>query len=198
MWRLIKDILPTRAKLKNKGISLDLLCPLCHLEEESASHLFLQCDLMKFTLFASHLGFHVPLNTDLHYWILKWLTCQDALGSQLFCTLLWKFWTAINNVVFNGIQLEPVRIAEEAMSFVQEYNAANPIKRGRISSSLPNILPAAPRPLFSIFVDVGCCVLGPTTWGLVIKNQDCNCVFSACKRDERYCSRTSHGGGVGN
>ncbi|MCI26385.1 DNA-directed RNA polymerase III subunit RPC6, partial [Trifolium medium] len=138
---------------------------------------------MKITLFASHLGSHVPLNIDLHDWILKWLTCQDTIGSQLFCTLLWKFWTARNNVVFNGIRLDPIRLAEEAMSFVHEFNAENPTRRGRISSSLANNLPVVPRPLFSIFVDAGCCALGPT-WGLVIKNQDYNSVFSACKRDD--------------
>jgi hypothetical protein len=184
MWRLTKDILPTCANLHKKGISLDLLCPMCHLEEESASHLFLQCELMKLTLFASHLGSHVPLNIDLHDWILKWLTCQDALGSQLFCTILWKFWTARNNVVFNGIRLDPTRLVEEAMSFVQDFNAANPTRRGQITISPTINLPAAPRPMFSIFVDAGCCALGPTTWGLVIKNHDCISVFHACKRDD--------------
>jgi ribonuclease HI len=139
---------------------------------------------MKLTLFASHLGSHVPLNIDLHDWILKWLTCQDDLGSQLFCTILWKFWTARNNVVFNGIRLDPTRLVEEAMSFVQDFNAANPTRRGRITISPTINLPAAPRPMFSIFVDAGCCALGPTTWGLVIKNHDCISVFHACKRDD--------------
>jgi hypothetical protein len=42
MWRLAKNILPTRANLYKKGISLDLQCPLCHQEVESTNHLFLQ------------------------------------------------------------------------------------------------------------------------------------------------------------
>jgi hypothetical protein len=75
MWRLAKNILPTRSNLHKKGILLDLQCPLCHDENESSHHLFLKCNLLKVYLFASYLGSHIPTDIDLHDWILKWLTC---------------------------------------------------------------------------------------------------------------------------
>ncbi|CAJ2671909.1 unnamed protein product [Trifolium pratense] len=151
MWRLTKNILPTRANLHKKGISLDLQCPLCHHEVETTNHLFLHCDLMKLTLFASHLGSHMPLQVDLFDWILSWLTCHDTLGTQLFCTILWKFWAARNNVVFRGDKLEPVCLVDEAMSFVQEFNDANPPRRGRVSLPLIAVTPPVSRPSFSVF-----------------------------------------------
>ncbi|GAU33864.1 hypothetical protein TSUD_66510 [Trifolium subterraneum] len=43
MWRLTKNILPTRANLHKKGISLDLQCPLCHHEEFSEANPPRQC-----------------------------------------------------------------------------------------------------------------------------------------------------------
>jgi hypothetical protein len=107
MWRLAKDILPTRKNLHKKGITLDILCPLCHNEVESAKHLFMHCDLFRLSLFASHLGCHTPRDIDIHDWLLKWLTCQDSLGVQFFCILLWKFWAARNAVVFKGTPLDP-------------------------------------------------------------------------------------------
>jgi len=100
MCRLAKNILPTRENLSKKGVSLEKQCPLCHGGIESTNHLFMQCNLMRLTLFASQLGSHMPFEVDLHDWILSWLTCQDQLGSQLFCSILWKFWTGRNNVVF--------------------------------------------------------------------------------------------------
>ncbi|GAU21787.1 hypothetical protein TSUD_329120, partial [Trifolium subterraneum] len=117
IWRLAKNILPTRTNLHNKGIKLDLQCPLCFREEESSQHLFLKCDIFKLTLFASHLG--------------------------------------RNASVFNGIKLDPGRLALDVTSFVHDFNEANP-------------------PSMS----------GPTVWGLVLRNSDGETIFSACKREE--------------
>lgn len=91
MRRLADNILPTRTNLQKKGVTLDLQCSLCHREDESAKHLFLNRDLFKMSLFASYLGSHIPGHIDLHAWLLKWFTCKDPLGVQFFCTLLWKF-----------------------------------------------------------------------------------------------------------
>lgn len=181
MWRLAKDILPTRTNLQKKGIILDLQCPLCHREVESAKHLFLNCDLFKLSLFASHLGSHIPGQIDLHDWLLKWLTCKDSLGVQFFCTLLWKFWAARNSSVFKGLPLNPSRLAAEAMSFVHEYNEANPrrcTRRAEVNSPTPSN-----STLFSIFVDAGCGTGETTGWGLIVKNQVGETVLSMCKRD---------------
>jgi len=130
MWRLAKNILPTRANLQKKGITFDTLCPLCHCEQESSQHLFLKCNLMKLSMFASHLGSHIPPDVDLHDWILKWLTCQDSLGAHFFCTLLWKFWAGRNAAVFKGSPLDPSLLAADAMNSVHEFNEANR-RRGR-------------------------------------------------------------------
>ncbi|CAJ2652968.1 unnamed protein product [Trifolium pratense] len=105
-------------------------------------------------------------------------------GTQLFCTILWKFWAARNNVVFRGDKLEPVCLVDEAMSFVQEFNDANPPRRGRVSLPLIVVTPPVSRPSFSVFVDAGCKLNGPTVWGLVLKNHDRITTFSACKCDD--------------
>lgn len=182
MWRLAKNILPTRSNLHKKGILLDLQCPLYHDEHESSHHLFLKCNLLKLSLFASHLGSHIPNDIELHDWILKWLTCQDPLGVQLFCTLLWKFWAARNVTVFKGVTLNPTVLANEAMAFVFEFNEANPRRNTRIVSTVPATQPLPM--LFSIFVDAGCCVGGPTVWGLTIRNQMGEVVLSKCNKED--------------
>lgn len=103
-WRLARDILPTRANLhKKKGINLDLACPLCNREVETSSHLFMHCNFVRLILFASQLGSHIPEAVELNVWIVKWLAYKDMLGTQLFCTLLWKLWFARNQIVFKGV-----------------------------------------------------------------------------------------------
>jgi ribonuclease HI len=184
MWRLAKNILPTRANLHKKGIHLDLICPLCSREEESSQHLFLKCDIFKLTLFASQLGSHIPIDIDLHDWILKWLVCQDPLGVQLFCTLMWKFWDGRNAVVFKGWQMDPTRLALEALNFVHEFNEANPSRNRRVMGSQTISQPSRCTSLFSLFVDAGCCNSGHTVWGLVLRNLNGETVLSACKRED--------------
>jgi hypothetical protein len=93
---------------------------------------------------------HIPMSVDLYDWILSWLTCQDSLGTQLFCSLLWKFWACRNNAIFKGTPMEPIRRAEEVMQFVQNFNEANPPRSVRPHSA---VLPVSSPPLLSVFVD---------------------------------------------
>lgn len=115
MWRLEKNILPTRQNLQRKGIYLDTLCPICHADVETVEHLFMNCQLAKLSMFASPLGSHAPINTDMHCWLLEWLTCRIKEGSQLFCVILWKLWYERNQAVFKGDATEPVTIAQSAV-----------------------------------------------------------------------------------
>jgi hypothetical protein len=54
----------------------------------------------------------------------------------------------------------------------------------RVSLPLCTILPSVSGTSFSVFVDAGCNLNGPTAWGLVIKNHDRITTFSACKCDD--------------
>jgi hypothetical protein len=183
MWRLGRNILPTRVNLQKKGISLDTSCPLCHNAPENAQHLFMHCNMLKLVLFASPLGCHPPLNVDLNCWLLDWLSCSDTISSQLFCTLLWKFWYARNQSIFKGFPVEPLRLAQTALQFVQDFNAANlkptpsqDITRERNTSFVPCRQ-------FSMFVDADCFSNAQTGWGLVLKDLSGSVLWSACKRE---------------
>jgi hypothetical protein len=47
LWRIAHNILPTRSRLKELGLTQEGECPFCHIEEESCLHLFKDCDLAK-------------------------------------------------------------------------------------------------------------------------------------------------------
>ncbi|CAJ2638124.1 unnamed protein product [Trifolium pratense] len=122
LWRLGKNILPTRANLVRKGVQIENLCPQCHSAPETIDHLFLHCHLTQLTWFASQLGARVPQSVPVHIWLLQGLTCDDTRGAQLFCVLMWKIWNARNNLVFNNKFVDPIAIAQEAMYFMQELS----------------------------------------------------------------------------
>lgn len=181
IWRLVKNILPTRSNLQRKGIVLDTSCPFCHYEIETAEHLFMNCNMSKLVLFASPLGSHSPINVALNCWILEWLSCADKEGTQLFCTILWKIWFARNQIVFNGTATDPVNLAQTAVQFLQEFNVANVKGRPQQPSRRRTTEGPPPADCHHMFVDAGCFSNGTTGWGLILKNQDGRVVHSACK-----------------
>jgi hypothetical protein len=130
LWRLAKNILPTRANLAKKGVQIENLCPLCNSEPETIDHTFLHCQIARLTWFASQIGVHAPQSMPLNQWLLQGLTCEETMGTQLFCVLLWKIWGARNNLIFKNKPINPIEVAQDAMSFVQElpsyHQARNP------------------------------------------------------------------------
>jgi ribonuclease HI len=184
MCRLGRNIIPTRVNLQKKGISLDTSRPLCHNAPENAQHLFMHCNLLKLVLFASSLGCHPPLNVDLNCWLLEWFTCSDKLGTQLFCTILWKFWFARNQFIFKGFPIDPVRLAQTALQFVQDFNIANLKSRPSQAATRERNTSTPPLRQFSMFVDAGCFSNAQTGWGLVLKDHSGVVIWSACRRDD--------------
>lgn len=123
--------------------------------------------MAQLTWFSSQLGIHVPQLIDINQWLLQGLTCEDTMGSQIFGTLLWKLWGARNQVVFNHKPLNPIEVAQAAMTFVQELNTGNP-SANVLDLQTPNQRQLPPVIEESrINVDVGCFSNGSTGWGLV-------------------------------
>jgi hypothetical protein len=66
VWRLAKNILPTRGNLSKKGVKIEPLCPFCNSDIEIIEHLFMKCNIAKLVWFSSCLGIHVPENKPLN------------------------------------------------------------------------------------------------------------------------------------
>ncbi|XP_045789429.1 uncharacterized protein LOC123884387 [Trifolium pratense] len=183
LWRLGKNILPTRANLVRKGVQIENLCPQCHSAPETIDHLFLHCHLTQLTWFASQLGARVPQSMPVHIWLLQGLTCDDTRGAQLFCVLMWKIWNARNNLVFNNKLVDPIAIAHEAMYFMQELSPSPHENNATLMQDA--VLAAQPMPSAPhvFYVDGGCFSGNATGWGMVIYNQSGHVVLSACRKE---------------
>lgn len=125
LWRLGKNILPTRANLPKKGMQMEPLCPLCNGAAESQEHLFMYCQPTQLLWFTTKLGIHVPSHISLNSWLLRWLKSPDQLATQLFCITLWKIWWVRNQIVFNKGEFNPIIIAGSIADFTEDFNMAN-------------------------------------------------------------------------
>jgi hypothetical protein len=71
LWRLSSNTLPTKTNLASRFGMESALCPLCHLEDESYSYLFLNCSKVKPIWFG--------LNWSLHFERLPLVSGADFL-----------------------------------------------------------------------------------------------------------------------
>lgn len=97
VWKLLHDSIPTLLTLKNRGIPTNSSCPMCKEEEDSTSHLFLQCLFARACWHGSSLVVHTFDLRDLSVqdWICNVLSCyknldQDKMNYvQAIFTYLW-------------------------------------------------------------------------------------------------------------
>ena len=66
-WRACADILPTKKRLQDKGIELDLRCYLYQAEVETVQHLFSECPLMTVALHVAGIISH-PTKEEEETW----------------------------------------------------------------------------------------------------------------------------------
>ncbi|XP_058762882.1 uncharacterized protein LOC131636268 [Vicia villosa] len=100
MWRVIKNILPSKENLQSKGVMTDGLCPLCYSEAESTCHLFLRYAFVKKVIFSSLLEIRLPDASDIADWLDDIFKKKDFKLGQLVATFLWKIWKFRNFVIF--------------------------------------------------------------------------------------------------
>ncbi|KAF4363059.1 hypothetical protein F8388_013423 [Cannabis sativa] len=111
-WQILRDALPTRAKLGQIMTLPSVLCPLCNDEEETSIHLFWQCSFAKAVWYGSLWG----IRTDsflFHDWMgwLQWFNCSRNLPNNLVVSY------------FNALQREDHQLLNGA---VERFYAAVP------------------------------------------------------------------------
>lgn len=97
--------------------------------------------------------------------------------------IIWLVSKARNDVVFNNLKPDPVRITAVAADFVAEYNVANASRVSNHAISTPDQMSDECQ-LKRLFVNAGSFSDGITCWGLCVVDQNENIIFNACKRDQ--------------
>jgi ribonuclease HI len=170
LWRLARNIIPTRKNLSRKGISLVMCCPLCHHGTEDVDHLFMHCPASMAVWFASPLGIRIPSHLDFLAWMKHWLTVPDVFAQQLFCITLWMIWRHRNFTVFKNSEFVPIIIAKTAAVFTDEFNTAAKNPSVVQTSLLKPFWTPPKRGQIKVNVDADCFADGRTGWGMVARN----------------------------
>lgn len=130
IWRACNDVISTRANLRKRSIDIDAISSLCNLVQETTSHCFMFCDILKRIWFASHLALRLFKyhNLSLVDWFMNWFKLEKSpplvninivASIIIYCSFIWKF---RNDVVFGKENVIPSKIIFDSCRIIQELN----------------------------------------------------------------------------
>ncbi|KAL6228112.1 hypothetical protein ACLB2K_002066 [Fragaria x ananassa] len=123
IWRLCRDIVPTRAALHRKFYVSDMTCVFCNKGVETGLHLFRDCSMA--CIFWKHNPLHLKSQSFPGVTIAEWIgVVMDRLSGQqldVFFVSLWALWTERNNILWKGRSCDPFNMSIWALQFLEDY-----------------------------------------------------------------------------
>ncbi|XP_004301837.1 PREDICTED: putative ribonuclease H protein At1g65750-like [Fragaria vesca subsp. vesca] len=139
VWRLMRNILPTKVALSKKICMEEQLCPFCRTENETALHLFKECSGAACMLIISPLGLRARNHgaNNMEEWVVGMMDVLTTGQVEMFFMLLWALWVERNNMVWQGTSFDPINTVTWSMLLLQEYQNLHPcetkLKRRKVS-----------------------------------------------------------------
>lgn len=126
LWRVCNNVLLIRDNLFKRGVTQDLLCPICGLYSETVVHALWSCEsavavwmeskknIQKLSLTASSgFGFFESL-----------MNLLDDEDLVLVTSLARRIWMRRNSFIFDGAFLPPAQLVQQGLASLEEYRAA--------------------------------------------------------------------------
>ncbi|CAN1253998.1 Putative ribonuclease H protein At1g65750 [Linum perenne] len=127
LWRVARGILPLRANLIRRRISVPPECGLCNTDQENESHLFLICPKAKEIWRAAGLLEIIrdyAATSSFADWLGDLLKLNDAPVQCQSAMILWGIWGERNQIVWRRESKTPNLVADGALSILEEWRTA--------------------------------------------------------------------------
>lgn len=142
VWRLCRNNIPVRNRLRGKGINIPITCPLCNQDIEHLLHLFFDCQ------FADSCWQSVDLRYDMREVhsaperLLQKLTNAKHDEVVVVCLVLWGIWFWRNKRVWQNQFINPSIAMENTFKMYKDWKSARKrsvTKRAVINSDVSNL-----------------------------------------------------------
>ncbi|XP_074300633.1 uncharacterized protein LOC141631924 [Silene latifolia] len=130
LWRIITNMLPIGKEFERRKIGETFRCGMCAGSEdylETSEHLFRDCHISARIWAGSELGIRgeSALGLNIGDWIINWvrflLNLEEGEERVLkFMATLWQIWLLRNNVMFNGVKVDPLTLFRTLALSVQD------------------------------------------------------------------------------
>ncbi|KAF7809070.1 putative ribonuclease H-like domain, reverse transcriptase zinc-binding domain-containing protein [Senna tora] len=126
IWTCLRNALPCRSILQQRGIPISPLCPFCSNHNETLIHLFLECEFSKQVWLKAGSNIQIQYYRDFDSWIKANATCKDISTLNIprgtvFIYLLWHIWNSRNNLIFNLVTVKPEQVAYKGLAAAAEF-----------------------------------------------------------------------------
>ncbi|KAK9986180.1 hypothetical protein SO802_031131 [Lithocarpus litseifolius] len=124
IWRACKDIIPTKTKLKDRKILVEVECDICG-DVETTRHMFWGCKLtvavwQMANLKAPGLTANLPNFLNL-FWCVK--EAKPSQDLETFASLAWSLWNNRNAIQYGEASRTTLQIFETSRDFLNEFQS---------------------------------------------------------------------------
>jgi hypothetical protein len=137
LWRICRNCLPTRTRLRDKGINCAAVCALCNVDEEDSVHLLFRCpgsrniwSMWSPSYSVSHLFDQHQDVKDIIFRTLQVLSCDDA--SMFGCIIC--IWKQRNNKIWKEVTDAQGYVFDRAKTLLEDWKSAKSIQKVSVSS----------------------------------------------------------------
>lgn len=86
LWRLCRNTIPVRYRLRGKGVPVTISCPMCTGEVEHLRHLFFECKFAKDCWRLVGLDFELQNMEYVSDWLVTFLASECNFMGNMVCT----------------------------------------------------------------------------------------------------------------
>lgn len=126
-WKALKNSMPNKSNLIQRGINISPLCPICNSQSENIDHCLFLCSPAKELWRLTYN--HVFLDEDFQgSFIDRWIKIDSRCSMEelgRLATICWTLWND-RNKVFHGEQIPPITIRSKwIIHYLSSYPRAN-------------------------------------------------------------------------
>ncbi|XP_031116517.1 uncharacterized protein LOC116020174 [Ipomoea triloba] len=119
LWRCVHNVLPTMTALHHRGVSVDILCPLCNDMPETIQHLFFECPLTASTW--SDLTQPVNASSGFATWLEGVVVAGNMMTILRSVAICWSIWRRRNGLIWNSTPWHANNVPSEAVQLVNDW-----------------------------------------------------------------------------
>ncbi|KAK2355577.1 hypothetical protein QL285_092977 [Trifolium repens] len=143
IWRIGRDILPTRKKLNSRGVQCPVHCTVCDDGDEDIMHVLFVCprsvQCWQRTGLWTHINACLAANNNAKETLFSILQSLNHEQMEFFCVMVWSIWKRRNNKVWNNIVDSDQAVIERANHLITGWRNAQKLR------NLANTAPTDPQ-----------------------------------------------------
>ncbi|WCJ24336.1 hypothetical protein M5689_006303 [Euphorbia peplus] len=126
IWRTCNDLLPLRANLFSRGMSIEDKCILCDFVGEHSLHLFVDCPCAVDCFSRINIDVVNLAADSFSGWLASMFSATtEVKDRELLCMVLWQIWVQRNNKCWNTQVIPPEQSVRTCKILLEDYQREN-------------------------------------------------------------------------